>query len=447
MVPTRHGFLLVSAVATLLLCACDDHESVAPPDGGLAEEGIPWLSVSENQLVSSRGETIELKGVNLFVGSFRGDVEPGIIDENDQAQASFMDAMVAHTVTEDDFVDLQAMGLNSARLGLTTYRDFENDQSPFTYREQNFETLDLLIEGAERQQIYLILSMRQSPGGHNTSDHSGSHNCDDSPVQEPAGCDETEPETTPGCRELWRNTEYQDRLVKLWEKIAARYHDRAIIAGYDVLNEPDAPNAEELNDLYGRLTAAIRLHDEGHIIFVEGERWATKLQCVDSPDDDNTALSAHFYEPGWYTHDRDHPGDGSYPSEETGFTKAALREALSERATPSQGLPVWMGEFGAQTSVPTYLAYSKDVRDLLDEMGMHWSYYDYKNLRGDPGSWAIYYMKPDNQFRQFVDDIVAGNKSFDDYTEQELTEILTSLETTHFLRKDELWEMLAYEGD
>ena len=441
----RRQWLLTAAI--FLSCSCDHQENVALADGG--DEGvIPWLSVNGNEIVNSRGVPIELRGINLFVGSFRGDVEPGVINEGDVAQTRFLDGMLAHTVTETDFVDLRAMGMNSARLGLITYKDFENDEAPLTYREQNFEALDSLIEGAERQQVYLILSMRQSPGGHNTADHSGSRNCDDSPVEEPTGCDETAPETTPGCRELWRNAEYQERLVKLWEKIAARYHDRPIIAGYDVLNEPDAPNATALNDLYGRLIAGIRLHDERHIIFLEGERWATKLQCVFSPQDVNVALSAHFYDPAWYTHDQDPAGDHGYPSEEDGFTRDTLREALSDRVASSLDLPVWVGEFGAQTSVPTYLAYSRDVRDLLEEMGLHSSYYDYKNLRGHAGAWSIYHMRADNEFRRFIDDLVAGVKPFEDYTEQELVDILLSLETSNFLRKDELWEMLAHaDGD
>jgi len=36
----------------------------------------------------------------------------------------------------------------------------------------------------------------------------------------------------------WNTQDYQDRTIWLWQQIAARYKDRAAVAGYSILNEP-----------------------------------------------------------------------------------------------------------------------------------------------------------------------------------------------------------------
>lgn len=128
--------------------------------------------------------------------------------------------MLDYVVTEDDFRNIKNMGANIIRLSLNTCKDFEYDTNPFTYREQNFKRLEKLIEWAAKYNIYVIISMRQSPGGHNTSPHSGNN----------------------GLNQLWSNATYQKRLIALWHKIAAQYAENPTVAGYDLLNEPAAPN-------------------------------------------------------------------------------------------------------------------------------------------------------------------------------------------------------------
>ncbi len=132
---------------------------------------------------------------------------------------------------------------------------------------------------------------------------------------------------------------------------------------------------------------------------------------------------------------------------EEGFTKEALHTAIVERVRNSLGLPVWVGEFGAKTYQPTYLTYSQDVKNVLDEIGLSWSYYSYKNTKGSLGSWAIYEMYQDNLFHQCVKNFDPDLMSFGDflaqYSEEELTAILESLQTIHFYKKEELWEMLS----
>ena len=120
--------------------------------------------------------------------------------------------------------------------------------------------------------------MRQSPGGHNTSAHSGNN----------------------GKNTFWKNTEYQDRLALLWRKIAERYKDKEIIAGYDLLNEPAADTMTELNQAYSRIIKKIREVDTNHIIILEGNKFSTEFTGLDKFAEvfigggDNPGLDGYF---------------------------------------------------------------------------------------------------------------------------------------------------------
>ncbi len=121
---------------------------------------------------------------------------------------------------------------------------------------------------------------------------------------------------------FWEVAYYQDRYIALWQEFARRYKNRAVVAGYDVLNEPcsnnDAgdypwniyanfkPNWERMNSVYRRLVTEIRKIDSRHIIFLEGDSYAHLFSGLDSPFDDNLAYSSHNYTvPGF--------GPGQYP--------------------------------------------------------------------------------------------------------------------------------------
>ncbi len=233
--------------------------------------------------------------------------------------------MLEYIVTEENFIDVKSMGINSIRLSLNTYKDFENNS-------HNFGKLDNIIEFAEKKNIYLIISMRQSPGGHNPSNHSGND----------------------GKNELLDNYEDQQRIITLWRTIADRYVNKSIIAGYDLLNEPLAPNSTILNKVYGDISQAIRDVDKNHILFLEGNNWTKSMDWVDNPTDNKTVLSFHFYDPGSYAVD----GQGIYPSIIQGqvFNKDALRERLLERLKYIRNInkPIFVGEFGAVTSAENY---------------------------------------------------------------------------------------------
>ena len=81
--------------------------------------------------------------------------------------------------------------------------------------------LDKVLSHCERHGLYVILDLHSAQGWQNVHWHS---------------------DNASRISLFWEVAFYQDRFVALWQEFARRYR-RAVIAGYDVLNEPCANNA------------------------------------------------------------------------------------------------------------------------------------------------------------------------------------------------------------
>ncbi|MBI5149304.1 MAG: glycoside hydrolase family 5 protein [Candidatus Omnitrophica bacterium] len=378
---------------------------------------VPWLLVAGSRIVDETGREVRLRGVQMDFGSARGDIPRTVVAQD----GGFLDEMIDHVVTEEDFKDVARMGANSARFSLTTCKDFENEEQPFVYREENLKRLDKAVAWAEKYGIYLVLSMRQSPGGHNPSPHSGNE----------------------GSNALWSSEQDQQRLVSLWKTIAQRYADRPVVAGYDLLNEPFAPDQEIYNSVFTNIIDAIRSVDKRHMIFWEGNEWGKKLDWIKPPPlDGNIVFSIHFYEPGSYAV----KGQGDYPSRIQGrdFDKEALRKALERRTEYARKLnkPVYVGEFGAMAQAGNYLQYDRDILEILEGLKLHWGYWHYKNIKGNTQTQAIYHAQPENPFFQLMKGSGKG-KVLSMLPAAERDKALGSLETSGFHEKTQLKQLLV----
>ena len=147
---------------------------------------------------------------------------------------------------------------------------------------------------------------------------------------------------------FWIHKNLQDRAVWLWTQIAAHYKDEPWVAGYNPLNEPADPtahpNAGRLVAYYDRVIDAIRTVDPHHVLFLDGNTYATDFSGF--PDDagtrwPNTAFAIHDYslygfpktpEPYARTPEQVRRMHRSYEKK---------REWMDQR-----GLCVWNGEWG-----------------------------------------------------------------------------------------------------
>lgn len=211
---------------------------------------------------------------------------------------------------EADIRDMAERGMNSVRLPLNA-RVFLKEEPGIAYDEEMFALLNQVVDWCENYHLYVILDMHAAAAG-----QSGLL-CDDGVDNIP---------------HLYIDEEGWERTMLLWEKLARRYADRSVVAGYDLLNEPLALGRwdcylPKLQKFYEEAIQRIRKVDKKHIFFLEGHRFASRNDIFHrdmDPECGNWALAMHMYE--------------SWP--DLGLMGPIL--ASSEEL----GVPVWMGETG-----------------------------------------------------------------------------------------------------
>ena len=228
---------------------------------------------------------------------------------------------------EQDFKRVQAMGMNTIRFYMN-YKTFEDDATPYTYKQTGWDWIDQNIAWAKKYNIHLILNIHVPQGGFQSQ-----------------------------CKgdALWTTPANQDRLVALWKAIADRYKNEPIIAGYDLLNEP-TPSVTVANwkNLAQRMIDTIRTIDKNHLLIAER---AIALGCKYDFNDgnnnfqplkeDNLMYTIHMYDPYEYTHQLQSwagTGDGGkYPDESLITVPADIKWAYGQYNNGSldQGTTDW----------------------------------------------------------------------------------------------------------
>src|SRR5207253_9080116 len=133
----------------------------------------------------------------------------------------------------------------------------------------DLETLDSAIRIAEKQGMYLMITLQVFPDQGNA--------------------------------DLWGdNAEAIDRrngIKAIWQQLAARYKDKTIVAGYDLINEPRTNfNYAEYLRWQSDMIEAIRAIDPNHVITLECLRNNMYAMMLPLPYD-NIIYSPHSYSP------------------------------------------------------------------------------------------------------------------------------------------------------
>lgn len=211
-----------------------------------------------------------------------------------EAARRFEDAISDRFMTQEDFRAIAAYGFDAVRLPVN-HRLLES--------EGGRARLKRAVAGLGEAGLGVILDLHSAPGGQSklfTAD--------------------------PDKTLLWDDPANEDRLVRMWSELAAEYKDDPRIWGYDLLNEPDAPEPKRLLALYERLIAAVREHDKEHLVIIEGDALSRDFNLFERRLDANMAYSPHVYL--WVGN-----------PDETWLERLAKLEELHD-------VPVWIGEFG-----------------------------------------------------------------------------------------------------
>lgn len=219
-----------------------------------------FLKVKGSQLQDGQGQTVLLRGVNIHTYYY---------------QYQWDKTAALKNANEADIKYLKSLGVNSIRLGL----HWQYFQSNLGY-----QLIDNYVKWCEDAGIYLILDMHVVP-----------------------------PDTDFGQGKIWNNQAAQQKFIKLWKTIAKRYANQAVIAGYDLFNEPAPTDPQHWWDLAAATINAIRSVDSKHILFLEPA--LSGDESFHLVNDKNVVYSFHDYQPFIISHaGYDWAGDSRVPT-------------------------------------------------------------------------------------------------------------------------------------
>ncbi len=334
-----------------------------------------YLKTQGRETVDSNGQKILLRGFGLGgwlvpegyqlhvpgLGS-PSSIRKMIVNLIGQENADqFYQRYIANYVTEEDIQQIASWGFNSIRLPFN-YRLLTPENQPGIYLEEGFQIIDRLLEWCEKNKLYLILDMHCAPGGQNKDNISDSDGIE---------------------ARLWTNPANQDRTVEVWRKIAERYATEEWIGGYDLLNEPVMPSGysnSDLRALYIRITRVIREVDANHIVFIEGNWYATDFNSLSPPFDTNLVYSFHKY---WNEN-----------------TQGSIQGYLNLRNQTN--CPLWLGESGENSNAWFY-----DCIQLLGKNNIGWNWWTHKKI----GTTTSPYSSPISEAYQRILDYWNGQAS------------------------------------
>jgi len=264
------------------------------------------------------------------------------------ATDDFYDQWLQNHCTRADIDSLAAWGFNSVRLPMhynlwTLPIEDEPIAGEQTWLDKGFELTDSLISWCRANQMYVVLDLHAAPGGQ--------------------GYDAAISDYDPTKPSLFESTANQEKMIALWARIAERYADETVIAGYDLLNEPNWDvSGSDLRKLYFDVTQAIRAVDDDHIIFIEGNWFANDFTGLTPPWDDKLVYSPHKY---WSTNDQ-----------------ASIQWVLDIRE--AYDVPLYLGESGENSNV-----WFRDAIKLFQENNMGWAWWPMKKIESVAGPLSI----------------------------------------------------------
>ncbi|EIW52789.1 glycoside hydrolase [Trametes versicolor FP-101664 SS1] len=361
-----------------------------------------FLRVDKTRIVDEEGKEVILRGAGLggwmtmenFISGYPGcefQIREALAEVlGTQKSEFFFDKFLENFFAEPDAAFFKSLGLNCIRIAVN-YRHFEDNMNPRVLKPEGFKHLDRAVAACAKHGIYTIIDMHTAPGGQNGGWHSdaGTH-----------------------IANFWIHKDFQDRLVWLWAEIAKHYKDEKWIAGYNPMNEPSDPKHSGLVNFYDRVYAAIAAVDPNHMLFLDGNTYATDFSGF--PDDaatrwPNAAYAIHDYslygfpaspEPYARTEEQRRRMRRSYEKK---------REWMDER-----GLCVWNGEWGPVYARKEYEGDAmdeinerrynvlKDQLELYAKDRLSWSIWLYKDI----GFQGMVYVSQETPYMQLFKDLL-----------------------------------------
>ena len=375
----RIYLLSITLLSLILSAGCDKASSINIEDTPQTHYG--YLKVENGQIIDEEQNVMQFKGFNVSGWLLNENwINPAFLelggDENENNIRAFLDSKYPSAnmgklftdefrnrfITKSDFAYWKSLGTNVLRLNISHYLLEEG--------ENGFEYIDNAIKWADELGIYIIISLITVPGCANTLDY-----CN---LNEEAN--------------LWKDANNFNKLNELWLTIADKYKDKSIVAGYNLINEPNSDTHEMLKDTYRILIDTIRTVDQKHIIFLDGNNYAANFEVFSDSSlanmDNNLVYSFHLYSSS------DCNIFVNWEKDILDFIDIPIFSKVVD-----QNVPIWLGEYAGDCSKWIDLV----QKVLMDKGVAHESYYSPKCAGENyANSKCLSKMKNSNLWENFI---------------------------------------------
>lgn len=237
--------------------------------------------------------------------------------------------------------------------------------------EIDFYYLDWIVEQCKKRGIYVILDLHLAPGRQNQGGWCYGYTFFDD------------------------NSNYQEYIVDMWSKVASHFSGEETVAGYDIINEPQAPSTAKLVSFYDRVYRSIRSVDRNHIIFMEepcvfcGYSGVKNSTIGDLPKPSEKGWSNVVYSTHDYFYNKKSTG-----SVDENTPPNVIRSRMNEKTkktiakSKSYNIPYYIGEFshlGSSYNYNGYIGVWKEAMNKYDANNLNYTSWTYK------GHWERYY--------------------------------------------------------
>lgn len=291
---------------------------------------------------------------------------------------------------QEDFDRLAALGANYVNI---SHPGLFTETPPYALDQDIQDNLDNLLNMIAEADMFAVIAFRTGPGRSEFTffwDEVGDW-FDESYLNDA----------------MWQDQTAQDAWVAMWRYTAERYRDNPIVVGYDLMVEPNSnevgsdafndpldiwdPNEfyatygdtlYDWNQLYPRITTAIRQKDAGTPILVGGMGYSVVewLPYLEPTGDEHTVYVVHQYQPFVYTHQETpltntYPGvfDTDWDGDDDQFNRTWLDNMLStvDMFATTHSVPVAVNKFGVMRWEPGAADFMNDEMELFEQRGMN----------------------------------------------------------------------------
>lgn len=324
----------------------------------------------------------------------------------------------ANFIQENDFSNISKMGANCIRLPFNFHLIAEGNDG--------ISYLKNALSWAQKYNLGVILDLHAAPGAQNCDWHADSEKAK---------------------ALFWEKKSYREQALDIWETVIDEFKDEPALVGFDVINEPVLGNKPTaiLADFYKSAIRRIKAIDKKHIIFLEGDNWAQRIDFLGSLLEENVSISIHTYQPLNYTFN--YVPFCKYPGEiDKEFWNVEKIERYLKpyfEFSRKNKVDVFVGEFGINWRGGHWgeLDYLSGILSVFEKFSFSYTYWTYKAVSGHVFPDGIYQYLPNNAFIK-REGPVYGWENYLDLWDNEKTKIVDFWQTEGFTPNSALINVL-----